>query len=173
MRDLPCEEAGECGIWASVDGCGGGWPAGLLEGPWDVICGREPYVPPQPGARDERVTGVSQVSEDAHSSTQGANCAARPYFWGFPNSGPPVAAHLKLQLPLALSKRKIGCFELLRPAGPRAAEGCRALRRCASSCCIRRYLARPHTTSLRGSVTRVTHLPSAASLQSEHLRTVV
>ena len=76
MRDLQCEAAGECGIWAGDDGWGGGWPAGLFAGLWEVICGRGAHVPPQLRCSDAPVTGVTEVIEDAGSSTQGGIRAA-------------------------------------------------------------------------------------------------
>ena len=59
MTDLPCEAAGEGGIWDGDHGWGGGWSASLLAGPWDIICGCEPHVPPQLRYSSERVTPVT------------------------------------------------------------------------------------------------------------------
>ena len=87
MRDLPCEKAGEGGIWAGDHGWGGGRSAGLLEGPWEVICGRGAHVPPQLRCSDAPVTGVTETFLASHSSTQGANRAAKRFYQGLRTAG--------------------------------------------------------------------------------------
>ena len=64
--------------WAGDHGWGGGWSASLLAGPWEVTYGRGQHVPPQLRSSGVPVTGVTELTKDAHSSTQGANRAAKP-----------------------------------------------------------------------------------------------
>ncbi len=91
MRDLPCEKAGEGGIWAGDHGWGGGRSAGLLPGPWEVIFGGGPHVPPQLRCSSAPVTGVTEVIEDAGSSTQGGIRAAKPCSQSFPTAAVSAA----------------------------------------------------------------------------------
>ena len=84
-----------------------------------------------------------------------------------PNSCSRWAAHLKLQLLLALSKRNVGSFELLRPADPRARKAAEQPEDAHQQAASADSLAYTPWYELVEWVCHADHAPALSSLASE------